>query len=165
MKYKHSSTVTGTDSRFSESHIHQPFICQVSKQMKKRVVWNFRHWSKKKTVIIQALSLCTIRDISSALERSGSTLRKHLACSSQGRSERTARLPRVDGYRSCLLSLIQRAHLQPYRAICRVSVFEYILAYLHIYIFKYTLVLFRIWMCTYIYMHAHKDFAHNSTSH
>lgn len=119
--------------------------------MKKRVVWNFRHWSKKKTVIIQALSLCTIRDISSALERSGSTLRKHLAFSSQGRSERTARLPRVDGYWSCLLSLIQRAHLQPYRAICRVSILEYILAYLHIYFFKYTLVLFRIWMCTYIY--------------
>lgn len=59
-----------------------------SKSQNPRIVWNFRQESKeKKVLIIQALSLCGIRQVSSAAESFGSTLREHLVCSSQERSE------------------------------------------------------------------------------
>lgn len=56
---------------------------------------------EKKVLIIQALSLCGIRQVSSAAESFGSTLREHLVCSSQERSEWIVRLPRVKDYCSC----------------------------------------------------------------
>lgn len=124
MRYKHSSTVTGTDLIFSVSHIHQPFICQVSKN---RIVWNFRHWVKKKPTKNQTnkqnpnktqkqtnkkpdsdysgfITVHKARFICS--KSSGSMLSKRLACSSQGRLEWIVRHPRVDVYWSCLLKLI-----------------------------------------------------------
>lgn len=81
MRNKHSSTVTGTDLRLSVSHsptFHLPSL----KTTGLSEISDIEVKKKKKKVIIQALSLSTIRQVSSAVESSGSTLRKHLAYSS-----------------------------------------------------------------------------------
>lgn len=152
MRNKHSSTVTGTDLRLSVSHsptFHLPSLKTTGLSEISDI-----EVKKKKKVIIQALSLSTIRQVSSAVESSGSTLRKHLAYSSQGRSEWIARLPRVEGYWSCLLKLIQRAHLQPYTDISRVSILEYRLAFIY-FLKKYIHLYFFIYRRVHVYIYIH----------
>lgn len=61
MRYKHSSTVTGTDLKFSECHAHQSYLPSLKKKKNNptpkkpnstknqtRIVWNFRHLKKPK---------------------------------------------------------------------------------------------------------------------